>query len=441
MNIAVIVILFIVSLFVLISLHELGHFVTAKRAGVKVEEFGLGLPPRLFGIKRGETIYSINAIPLGAFVKTPGENDPKVPRSLASRGPWSRLGIYAAGPLANIFLAFILLSAFFMLPTTIVLGNGVMVHSIVNDSPAEEASIEPGDIILEVDGKRVHTWKDLQNMVNSSQEGEEITLVLQREGEARTKSLKPEFDSALQRQVLGVLLCWNMVSHMEEDSPLAEAGIRPGDTILSINEKPIYNRESMSNVLNSIGEGEEINLALLRGQEEVSASLVNVIASEAKQSTLSGVELRWVDGTHIEQLHFPIWKAAYFGGSYIIHMPSMLIDAISVIKADPGKALVGPIGAGQLTVEAVRLHGFSNVLFMASIISLGLALFNLLPIPPLDGGGMLVALIEGVRRGKRLSPRAVRLAYVIGTTLLITLMVVVTFSDILRLIRGESFGL
>ena len=98
MSLALIIILFVVSLFVAMCLHELGHFVASKRAGVKVEEFGIGIPPRIFGIKRGETIYSLNAIPIGAFVKATGENDPTVPRSLAGKGPWTRLGIYAAGP-------------------------------------------------------------------------------------------------------------------------------------------------------------------------------------------------------------------------------------------------------------------------------------------------------------------------------------------------------
>ena len=107
----------------------------------------------------------------------------------------------------------------------------------------------------------------------------------------------------------------------------------------------------------------------------------------------------------------------------------------------PDLALVGPIGAGQLTVDVVRSYGFSNILFMGGIISLGFGIFNLFPIPPLDGGGMLVALIEGFRHGKRLSTRTVRLAYTIGTVFLIAVMVLVTFSDVYRLISGEGFGL
>ena len=436
MSVAIIIIIFIVALLVVVYLHELGHFITARRAGVKVEEFGIGLPPRLFGIKRSETIYSVNAIPLGAFVRTAGENDPTVPRSLAGKGPWTRLGVYAAGPLANIFLAFILLSAFLLLPIPVVAGNGLMVHSVVENSPAEEAGIGPGDIILEVDGQPIHKWKDLQDIVNSSEEGTEITLLLQRDGSQDEVTLKPEFDPTLQRRTIGVLLCWNMVTQVEEGLPLYEAGVRPGDTILSINKQPVYNNESMSSALRSAREGEEIPLVLLRGQKTISTSLIDV-----NYETLPGIELRWVNGTHIEQERLPVWKAVYLGAIYIIYMPALIIEAIPLIRESPDMALIGPIGAGQLTVEVVRSSGFSNMLFMASIISLGIGIFNLLPIPPLDGGGMLVAFIEGLRRGKRLSPRAVRLAHTIGTTFLITLMILVIFSDILRLISGRDFGL
>jgi regulator of sigma E protease len=436
MSVAIIIILFLVTLFVAIYLHELGHFIAARRAGVKVEEFGLGFPPRLFGIKRGETIYSVNAIPIGAFVKAAGENDPTVPRSLAGKGPWTRLGIYAAGPLVNIFLAFVLLSAFLALPTSTVAGNGLMVHSVAGNSSAEEAGIEPGDIILKVEGQPVHRWGDMQDIVNSVEEGAEITLLRLRNGQEKEIRLEPKFDPELQRRIIGVLLCWNIVSQVDEGSPAYIAGIRSGDTILSINGQGVYNEESMSSALRSVEEGEKINLVLLRDEKTVSISLDN-----DDYETLPGVELRWVDGVHIEQERLPVWKAAYLGARYIIYMPVLIIGAIPLIIESPDLALVGPIGAGQLTVEVVRSSGFSNVLFMASIISLGIGIFNLFPIPPLDGGGMLVALIEGFRHGKRLSPRTVRLAHTIGTAFLIALVVLVTFSDILRLVSGEGFGL
>lgn len=436
MSVAIIIILFLVTLFVAMYLHELGHFIAAKRAGVKVEEFGIGIPPRLFGIKRGETIYSINAIPIGAFVKAAGENDPTVPRSLAGKGPWTRLGIYAAGPLVNIFLAFVLFSAFLALPISTVAGNGLMVHSVVGNSSAEQADIKPGDIILEAAGQPTHKSGDLSNIVNSVEEGAEITLLLLRNGQEVQTTVKPKFDTESQQLKIGVWTCWDMVSQVKEDSPAYEAGIRAGDTIYSINGQSVYNEESMSSALRSVAEGEKINLVLLRDGNVTAASLTNV-----GYETLPGVEMRWVDGTHIEQERLPVWRAVYSGARYIIYMPVLIIEAIPQIIKSPDLALVGPIGAGQLTVEVVRSSGFSSILFMASIISLGLGIFNLFPIPPLDGGGMLVALIEGFRRGKRLSLRAVRLAYTIGTTFLIALMVLVTILDIWRIWSGKGFGL
>jgi len=434
MSVAVIIILFIVALFVAMCLHELGHFITAKRAGVKVEEFGIGIPPRLFGIKRGETIYSVNAIPLGAFVKAAGENDPTVPRSLAGKGPWTRLGIYAAGPLVNVFLAFILLSAFFALPYSVIAGDGLMVHAVEENSPAEEAGIESGDIILEIEGQPVHRRGDVQEIVNSVEEGAEVTLLLLSKGQVEEITLKPELDPESQLLKIGVWPWWNIVSNVGAGSPAYEAGIRDGDTILSINGQVIYNDESISSALHSIEEGEEIKLVLLREGKETSLSLTNV-----GYQSLPGVDLRWVEGAHFEQERLPVWRAVYLGARDIIYMPVLIVEAIPQIIKSPDTALVGPIGAGQLTVEMVRSSGFSSILFMASIISLGLAIFNFLPIPPLDGGGMLVAFIEGCRRGRRLSIRTVRLAYTIGTAFLIGLVILVTFVDIWRLPRG--FGL
>jgi len=434
MSVAVIIILFIVALFVAMCLHELGHFITAKRAGVKVEEFGIGIPPRLFGIKRGETIYSVNAIPLGAFVKAAGENDPTVPRSLAGKGPWTRLGIYAAGPLVNVFLAFILLSAFFALPYSVIAGDGLMVHAVEENSPAEEAGIESGDIILEIEGQPVHRRGDVQEIVNSVEEGAEVTLLLLSNGQVEEITLKPELDPESQLLKIGVWPWWNIVSNVGAGSPAYEAGIRDGDTILSINGQVIYNDESISSALHSIEEGEEIKLVLLREGKETSLSLTNV-----GYQSLPGVDLRWVEGAHFEQERLPVWRAVYLGARDIIYMPVLIVEAIPQIIKSPDTALVGPIGAGQLTVEMVRSSGFSSILFMASIISLGLAIFNFLPIPPLDGGGMLVAFIEGCRRGRRLSTRTVRLAYTIGTAFLIGLVILVTFVDIWRLPRG--FGL
>jgi regulator of sigma E protease len=434
MSVAAIVILFIVALFVAMCLHEFGHFITAKRTGVKVEEFGIGIPPRLFGIKRGETIYSLNAIPLGAFVKAAGENDPTVPRSLAGKGPWTRLGIYAAGPIMNILLAFVLLSAFLAMPVSVFAGNGLMVGAVVGNSSAEQAGIEPGDMILQVNGQLIHTQGDMQNAMNSVAEGAQITLLLLRNGQEIQTTAKPEFNQTQGQRVIGVYIYWNMVTQVDEGSPAYQAGVRAGDYIRAVNGQPVYDDNSMSEALSSVPEGGTIGLVLQRDGNVTTPSFNN-----AGYTTLPGAQMRYVPGAHIGQEQVPVWKAVYSGAKYIVEMPVLIIRTIPQIIQTPSNALVGPIGAGQLTVEVVRSSGSSSLLFMAGMISLGLAIFNFFPIPPLDGGGMLVALIEGARRGKRLSPRTMRLAYTIGTAFLIALVVLITSVDIWRIPKG--FGI
>ncbi|MCX5991752.1 MAG: M50 family metallopeptidase [Chloroflexi bacterium] len=237
MSIAITIVIFIGVLFFLVTCHELGHFIASKKAGVQVEEFGIGYrlgvfvssigekdPTRLLALKRGGTVYSLNLLPLGAFVKTAGDDDPTVPGGLAGTGPWARLGVFAAGPIVNIFLAFLFISAYFMVPTKAVQGDGAMVHSVAEDSPAANAVMKPGDIILNIDGSDIHDWAALQDAMNSNGETEK-TLLIERAGETLQIELKPAFNSDLQRYTIGVLLCWGMVTKVEEGSPAEEAGI------------------------------------------------------------------------------------------------------------------------------------------------------------------------------------------------------------------------
>ena len=453
MNIALIIASFIVILFVVASVHELGHFITAKRAGVHVEEFGLGFPPRIFGIKRGETTYSLNVIPVGAFVKSVGENDPTVPRSLASIGTWQRLWIYAAGPLVNILLAFFLLSLFFSLPTDVLRGDGVMVYSVLKDSPADIAGIESGNILLSIDGETVHNSKEVQNAVNLCEDklNCDKNISIQQDDEISQLILTPHFNPDYERHTIGVFLCWNIIDAVENGSSADVAGVMAGDSLLSVNSQPVYSTETISDILNSTELTEEMELVFLRQQEVVLVTLpaatvanqgTSAADDELSQSNLLGADLRWVEDVHIEQERISIFEATRQGAEYIIHVPEMIAAAVPAMSEDPNKAaLVGPIGAGQLTVEIVKSAGFNYILFMAGLISLGIGLFNFIPIPPLDGGGMLVALIESIRRGKRLTQHAMRIAYTSGTVLLIALMVLITYNDILRLINGGGFGL
>ncbi|MDD5127529.1 MAG: M50 family metallopeptidase [Dehalococcoidales bacterium] len=176
---------------VLIIAHELGHFLFAKATGVWVEEFGIGFPPRVFGIRRGETVYSLNAIPFGGFNKISGEVDPSAPRSLASKSAMVRIIVIGGGILMNLLLPVVLLSLAFMVPHDIVRGD-IIVQQVAPGSPAERAGIQPGDVLTAVNGKALNNGNDLSRFVQQHL-GEKITITLKRSSVAREVSMVPRW--------------------------------------------------------------------------------------------------------------------------------------------------------------------------------------------------------------------------------------------------------
>ena len=446
MGVFLTIVIFVAILFFLITCHELGHFLASRRAGIVVEEFGFGFPPRLFHIKRGQTIYSINLIPVGAFVRPVGEDDPTVEGGLASKGPWTRMGVYAAGPLVNVVLAFVFIAAFYtgVVTTRITDNQGIMVHSVVAGSVAEEAGIEPGDVILRIDDTDVSEFGDIGDALNANP-GTSKTVVLQRGGsELEPITVWPQYDADRERYVLGVsLLSWlDMVTDVDAGSPLAEA-IRPGDSVLRVDGEWVYSRESYSKALDEAADaGEDFDVLVERTKDDntLEDKTVSLPSSSVSNGALVGVTTEWVEGARLEKDRRTPWQALGDAGDFIIHLPSLIKDSLPLIKQDPGSAFIGPVGAAQLTVEVVKVSGMTSVLFLGGFISISLALFNFLPIPPLDGGGMLIALIEGIRGGKRLPQKAVRYVYIVGMVFMLMLFVVVFYGDIARIISGKGFA-
>ncbi|MFC1870802.1 RIP metalloprotease [Chloroflexota bacterium] len=204
MTILVSIVVFIIVIVVLILVHEVGHFVTAKTSGVGVEEFGLGFPPRLLTIKRGETLYSFNAIPVGGFVKMVGEEDPNLPRSLASKSIGTRLLILSAGSLMNLLLPLLLFSISLMIPHNTLVGQ-VMVLEVVPDSPAAIAGMNVGDTILRVSDKPVDNHADVLRYVQLHL-GNEIVISV-KHSDATTENVKliPRWNPPDDQGAIGVV--------------------------------------------------------------------------------------------------------------------------------------------------------------------------------------------------------------------------------------------
>ncbi len=199
------VVAFLGVLVVLIIAHELGHFFTAKASGVKVEEFGLGFPPRLLGIRRGETLYSLNAVPLGGFVKMAGEVDPTAPRSLASKRIGTRILVLGAGSLMNALLPLLLFSIAFMVPHNVIVGE-VLVEEVALNSPAARAGIEPGDTLLLVNNKPVRNISDVQRNIFLNL-GKNITLLVKHDnGTTENIRLTPRWKPPAGQGATGIMV-------------------------------------------------------------------------------------------------------------------------------------------------------------------------------------------------------------------------------------------
>ncbi|GAF69452.1 unnamed protein product, partial [marine sediment metagenome] len=213
---------FLVVIAVIILAHELGHFITAKASRVKVEEFGLGYPPRLFGIKRGETLYSLNAIPIGGFTKMAGEEDPKIKRSLASKGRGIRLLVLSAGSLMNALLPLLLFSIAFMVPHNVVVGQ-VLVEEVAPNSPAAMVGIEPGDTLVSLNEKPVQNISNLQRYTYLNL-GREVSLLIQH-SDATTEEVQiiPRWKPPEGQGAMGVLVSMTNQTTIRQHEPFWRA--------------------------------------------------------------------------------------------------------------------------------------------------------------------------------------------------------------------------
>ena len=381
----------------LIFVHELGHFATAKLFGIKVTEFGFGFPPRIFGIPFRGTVYSLNLIPLGGFVKMVGEEDPSDPDSFARHSVLKRLIVLSAGSIMNFVLPVVIFTALLMLPHEALVGGSVVITSVAPGSPAEQAGLRGGDVILAVDGEPVISPGELVEAVRS-RSGRPIELSLRRASRVMGLSQSPE------------LATFDAVTVTPRVSP---PRLRVVDEVSDPSS--------------------EIGLSDARRYDP------NLDVGDTMTQGAIGVMIGLANpkfGTKTE----PIWSAVPNAVRMIWSVLTFTWGGITegvATRSNPG--IAGPVGIAHATGEVVEELGVSWVFHIAALLSVSLGVVNLLPIPALDGGRIVFVVLEFVRRGKRISPQREGLVHLVGFVVIIGLIIAITYSDIVRIVNGESF--
>lgn len=422
---------------VMILIHELGHYWAARFFDVRVETFSFGFGPRLFGFRKGETDFRFSAILFGGYVKMageqPGEDSAADPRGFASKPRWQRLIIAFAGPFMNIILAIGLVTGLFMyqypkLPSV----QSPLVGYVAPDSAAKRAGIQEGDRIVQIESKANPTWEDvmLQEMSNP---GRAIHVALERNGQRIIAELTPAPDD---KHGVG-LAGWSAASeiHIAKVFPnmaAAKAGLERGDVLVSVNGHPVLSTPKLHDVISQTGGG-AVDLVYRRDGQNREVRIA------PEKTTMEGVE-RWMIGVQLEpkmeitQLAFPeALRESINRNTKYAGMIYKVLQNIVERRMSP-KSIEGPIRIAQLSGDAAR-EGPAEFIGLMAMVSLNLAIFNLLPIPILDGGVILLLLIEMIMR-RDLSLAVKENVIKAGFVFLMAIVMFVLYNDISKILTS-----
>src|ERR1019366_7456134 len=386
---------------VMILIHELGHFWAARAFNVKVEVFSFGFGPRLFGFRRGEVDYRFSLILFGGYVKMsgeqPGEPESDDPRALSHKPRWQELIIAAAGPFMNVVLAIAVLTGLFMVSYERVLNDGgAVIGHIQPDSPAAKAGLQPGDKIVRLNGTNNPDWEEIYTKeIEGAQRM--LSVTVERNGHQFPTSVSPVLD---EKEGVGSA-GWEGQNEIQVASgnrrfPAATRGFEKGRLLLKVNNIPIHSHYTLPEVIRR-SEGKPATIEYVRNGMHNTVTLKPVFRNP------DGTTMRWMIGVlpdikrniQITSLSLPDALHESFvqngkNASLIVEFLSGIVER----RMSP-KNLSGPIGIAQYATQAAH-EGPSAFLMLMSVVSLNLAIFNLMPIPILDGGVILTLLIEMV---------------------------------------------
>ncbi|MEA1959458.1 MAG: RIP metalloprotease RseP [Chloroflexota bacterium] len=443
MSIFISIVIFLAILTVLVIVHEAGHYITAKLAKIKVEEFGIGLPPRIrhLHFEKWGTIWSLNWIPLGGFCKMAGEEDPDVPDSLASKSPKVRLIVLSAGSVFMLLFPLWLLPLSYMLPLDRPVDDAPRITNVIDGSAAAAAGLEINDIIVSVDGEQVFT-PDQLNKIIDMKAGQEITLLVSRNGSQFDVPVVPAASEIPEGESPLGIVAHNMglmIGNVSEDSPAANASLKVNDVILAVDGEQVDTPGEL-NEITAAKAGQEVTLLISREGSQLEVTIVPRTKEEIPQGQ-GALGIISAPGTYAK-IAYPPWEAIPKGFAECGSIYVGIKDSFGMLFSGdvPAKdAIAGPIGIAQLTNEVTAIGGATALFEFAALISIILGIMNLLPVPALDGGRLVFVVLECIRKGKRISAKKEGMVHLVGFALLMMLFVVISYNDIARLISGEGF--
>ncbi|MGD0513081.1 MAG: site-2 protease family protein [Terriglobales bacterium] len=425
----------------MILIHEFGHYAVAKLLGVRVEVFSIGFGKRLLGFRRGDTDYRVSAIPLGGYVKMSGENpmDERTgdPGEFLSHPRWHRFLIAIAGPSMNILLAIGLLTGVYMFhyEYPAVLDEPAVIGWIQPDTPAMKAGIQIGDRISRLDGIENPTWKEVVPKEALSP-NQPLDITFERNGKSFDKTIVPEAYGVNQMGYAG----WDpkepsvTVTDLEKDMPAEKAGIKIGDEILTVDGKPIPAIEAMIETLKQT-QGKPIEITVLRdGQQQtftMQPVLTDIPGQEEKRYRVGlGSQPMKVSALPLGAAFRKSIEQNKEGSLLILELLRKMIQRKISIRT-----IEGPIGIGRAAGEAATEKGWTPLMALTAAISLNLGIFNLLPIPILDGGVILLLFVESIMR-RDISLQIKERIYQAAFVFLVLFAVMVIYNDLAKTLPG-----
>jgi regulator of sigma E protease len=454
---------FVIVIGFMVLIHEFGHYAVAKLLGVRVEQFAIGFGKRLFGFRRGGTDYRINALPFGGYVKMSGENpmDERSgdPREFMSHSRWHRFLIAIAGPVMNILLAIVLLTGVYMRHSEYAafMDEPAVVGGVEPNSPAANIGIQHGDRIVKINGTDNPTWEQVRNE-DALSPNQPLNVVIQRDNLTFSKQITPQKITVNEVGSSG----WYpnepiVVAHLVPGMPASEAGIKEGDKIIAIDNRPLDSIQGMIQLLQQTKD-KPLEFTVVRGDQTLKMSIRPVLsapsapAPAAKQGWFHDLLNKFGFGranTVVEQYY----RIGFTGGSPVkvgkLPFTAAFKRSLAENKTNSvvlfnllGKLLQrkaslrtfsGPIGIAQITGAAAQENGWAPLLVICSVISLNLGIFNLLPIPIMDGGVILLLFIESLMQ-RDISLRIKERIYQAAFVFLILFAAMVIYNDIAKTI-------